>query len=293
MRSSERDSPCEEGVPVKFGFIVPNASAEQVLELAEEIEANGWDGFFYWDGIGGGSGDMNVFDPWTILAAAAVRTERITLGAMIFPLSRRRPWVVARQALTVDHLSNGRLVIPVGLGAVDDGGFSKVHPEVTDRKQRAALLDETLDILDLAWKGESFSFAGAHYQLDDIRFVPKPIQQPRIPIWVVGSWPRPKSMARAARWDGIVPSISTDPFRQPSPPEIEAIGGWLREHRTGDGPYDIVLEGVSPGADAEWVANTLQSLADAGATWWIESRWEAPNDYDVLLKRIRQGPPRP
>src|SRR5680860_641250 len=189
---------------MKFGFIVPNASATQILDLAEEIEANGWDGFFYWDGIGGGSGDMNVFDPWAILAAAAVRTERITLGAMIFPLSRRRPWVVARQALTVDHLSNGRLVIPVGLGAVDDGGFAKVQPEVTDRKERAALLDETLEILDLAWKGEPFTYQGANYQLEDIRFVPKPVQRPRIPIWVVGSWPRPKSMSRAARWDGIV-----------------------------------------------------------------------------------------
>lgn len=276
---------------MKFGFIVPNASAAHILDLAEEIEAHGWDGFFYWDGIGGGGGDMNVFDPWAILAAAAVRTERITLGAMIFPLSRRRPWVVARQALTVDHLSHGRLVIPVGLGAVDDGGFSKVHPEVTDRGERAALLDETLDILDLAWKGEPFTYQGVHYQLDDIRFVPKPVQQPRIPIWVVAAWPRPKSMARAARWDGIVPSISTDPFRKPLPSEIEAIAKWLREHRTGNGPCDIVLEGVSPGADDALVENTLKPLAEAGATWWIESRWEAPNDYDTLLGRIRQGPP--
>jgi len=277
---------------MKFGFIATSGSAHEILGIAQEVEAHGWDGFFFWDGIGGGSGEMEVFDPWAILAAAAVKTERVTLGAMIFPLSRRRPWKVAREAITVDHLSNGRLVIPVGLGAVDDGGFSKVHPETTERKQRAELLDETLEILDLAWRGETFSYEGRHYQLDDIRFVPKPVQQPRIPIWVVGSWPRPKSMARAAKWDGVIPSISTAPFDQPTPDQIAEIIGWMREHRPADSPFDVVIEGVSPPDDPAWIEVTLRPLADAGATWWIESRWEAPNDVDTLLERIRLGPPR-
>ncbi|MBA3380106.1 MAG: LLM class flavin-dependent oxidoreductase [Chloroflexia bacterium] len=112
---------------MKFGFIATSGSTHQIIDIAGEVEAAGWDGFFTWDGIGGGH-DMEVFDPWAILAAAAVRTGRVTLGAMIFPLSRRRPWKVVREALTVDHLSNGRLVIPVALGAVDDGVFSKLHP---------------------------------------------------------------------------------------------------------------------------------------------------------------------
>jgi alkanesulfonate monooxygenase SsuD/methylene tetrahydromethanopterin reductase-like flavin-dependent oxidoreductase (luciferase family) len=277
---------------MKFGFIVPFATVDQNMNLAQEIESAGWDGYFTWDGIAVGDGAVEIWDPWTLLAAVAVKTERIILGAMIFPLSRRRPWVVARQALTVDHLSHGRLVVPVGLGAVDDGGFSKVHPEVTDRKERAGLLDETLQILDLAWKGETFTFRGTHYELDDIRFMPKPVQRPRIPIWVVGSWLRPKSMARAARWDGIMPSISADPFRQPSPSEIEEIRAWIADHRDGAGPFELVVEGVSPGDDPEWAVTTLKPLADVGATWWIESRWEAPNDYDTLLQRIRLGPPR-
>ena len=275
---------------MKFGFIMPQGTTDQILEIAQEVEAAGWDGFFYWDGIG--VGDSDVFDPWTILAAVAVRTERVTLGAMIFPLSRRRPWKVAREAMTVDHLSNGRLVLPVGLGALDDGGFSRVHPETTDRKARAELLDETLEILDLAWRGEPFSYAGKHYQMEEMTFRPRPVQQPRIPVWVVGAWPRPNSMARAARWDGIIPSISADPFRAITPDEVRAIQEWMIAHRADGSPGEIVLEGVSPGDDPDWVTSHLQPLADAGATWWIESRWEAPNDVETLRARIRQGPPR-
>ncbi|HEU0165824.1 MAG TPA: LLM class flavin-dependent oxidoreductase, partial [Thermomicrobiales bacterium] len=154
---------------MKYGFVVSAGSAHQIIELAKEIEDAGWDGFFTWDGISIGTGG-DIFDPWAILAAAAVSTKRVTLGAMIFPLSRRRPWKVAREAITIDHLSDGRLVLPVGLGALDDAGFVRVHPEVSDRKQRAELLDETLAILDLAWTGEPVSFTGKHYQVEDVVF---------------------------------------------------------------------------------------------------------------------------
>jgi alkanesulfonate monooxygenase SsuD/methylene tetrahydromethanopterin reductase-like flavin-dependent oxidoreductase (luciferase family) len=277
---------------MKFGFIATSGTAEQVIHLAEEVEANGWDGFFHWDGIGGGSYEADVFDPWAILAAVAVKTERVTLGAIIFPLSRRRPWKVAREALTIDHLSHGRLVIPVGLGAVDDGGFSKVHPEATDRRERAERLDETLEILEKAWSGESFTYQGKHYQLDDIRFIPRSVQQPRIPIWCVGSWPRPKSMARAARWDGILPSLYDNPFGGLKADDVSAVRNWIVGQRGSKDNFDIVLEGVSPANDPEWIENTLRPVANAGATWWIESRWEAPNDYETLLDRVRQGPPR-
>lgn len=288
---------------MKFGFVVPTGSVDQILTMAHELEAHDWDGFFHWDGIAPGdsefwedatdnTGAMSVFDPWSVLSAVAVQTSRLTLGAMIFPLSRRRPWVVARQALTIDHLSNGRLVLPVGLGAVDEAGFAKVHPEVTDRKARAERLDESLDILAKAATGRTFTHTGTHYQLDAVTFAPPTVQQPHIPVWTVGSWPRPKSLARAARWDGIIPSISNDPFRRPTPEEITAIRDWVAEHRESMDGYDVVIEGVSPANDPEWVDAELRPLADAGTTWWIESRWEAPNDVDTLLERIRQGPPK-
>lgn len=275
---------------MKFGFIGTSGSASQMVELAVEVERAGWDGFFTWDGMAIGA--MDIYDPWAILAAAAVRTERVTLGAMVFPLTRRRPWKVAREAVTIDHLSGGRLVLPVGLGAVpDDGGFTKVGPpESVDKRERAARLDETLAILDQAWSGEPVHFVGEHYRVDGLQFLPRPVQRPRIPIWVVAAWPRPRSMARAARWDGILPAISGDPGRQVTPAEVAEITTWLRDRDAAT--RELVLEGVSPGDDPGWAVERLKPLADAGATWWIESRWEAPNDHETLLARVRQGPPR-
>jgi alkanesulfonate monooxygenase SsuD/methylene tetrahydromethanopterin reductase-like flavin-dependent oxidoreductase (luciferase family) len=209
---------------------------------------------------------------------------------MIFPQARRRPWKVARESLTVDHLSKGGLVIPVGLGATDDGAFSRVNTDTPDRKTRAQKLDETLEILDLAWSGEPVSFDGAHYQMRDLVFRPRPVQQPRIPIWVVASWPHEKSLRRAIQWDGMLPSISATPM-DPVPAEtLREIRAWVEAHRNADGPFDIVLEGVTDGADAA-TRERLATLAEAGATWWIESRWGEAETVDSLRERIRQGPP--
>lgn len=276
---------------MKYGFVVTSGSAQDIVDLAGEVEAAGWDGFFTWDGISVGDG-LDIFDPWAMLAAVAVKTERVKLGAMVFPLSRRRPWKVAREAMTVDHLSNGRLVIPVGLGAVDDAGFSRVHPEVVDRRQRAERLDETLEILDRAWSGEPVTFSGTHYQLEDVVFQPRPIQQPRIPIWVVGAWPSVKSMTRAVKWDGLMLALRGS-MEGPTPEQVREILAWVGAHRTEPGPFDVVLEGVTPGDDRAAAVAQLAPFAEAGVTWWIESMWEDPHDVETLRKRIRQGPPRP
>ncbi|MGC4189918.1 MAG: LLM class flavin-dependent oxidoreductase [Thermomicrobiales bacterium] len=277
---------------MKYGFVVSSGTPLEAIDLAQELEQAGWDGFFTWDGISVGDGVSH--DPWAVLAAAAVKTSTITLGAMIFPLSRRRPWKVARETVTIDHLSNGRLVLPVGLGALDDAGFTRVHPEVTDRRERAELLDETLAILEAAWSGDPVTFAGTHYQMEDVTFLPKPVQHPRIPVWVVGAWPSVKSMTRAARWDGLLLALrgSAD---APTPDQVREILSWVGEHthRAPGDPYDVILEGVSPGDDRAAALAHLAPYAEAGVTWWIESRWEAPNDVETLRKRIRQGPPRP
>jgi alkanesulfonate monooxygenase SsuD/methylene tetrahydromethanopterin reductase-like flavin-dependent oxidoreductase (luciferase family) len=278
---------------MKFGFVISKGNVDQVLEMTREAEASGWDGVFTWDGISIGPAD--VFDPWTLLGAMATVTERITLGAMVFALPRRRPWKVAREAVTVDHLSKGRFVMPVGLGAApDDGGFSRVNTDTVDRKIRAGQLDETLEILSRAWTGETVSFEGEHYQMRDMVFRPTPVQEPRIPIWVVGAWPKPKSMRRAIQWDGIVPMDMTgdDHFATISPEELRKMMAWIREHRESDAPFDIVLEGQVEASDANAVRETVAPLAEAGATWWIESRWEEHETPESLLERIRQGPPR-
>lgn len=276
---------------MQFGFIIPTGDPRTVADLAQEVEAAGWDGAFYWDGIF--IGDGPVYDPWVVMTAMAMRTERVRIGAILHPLSRRRPWKVAREAMTIDHVSNGRFVLPVGLGAIDDGAFGKVG-EATDRKTRAELLDESLEIITGLWRGgEPFHYAGKHYHLDGVSFAPSPVQSPRIPIWVVGAWPKEKSMQRALRYDGLLPNFIDAEGKQAdqTPEAIAAIRAYVTEHRPNE-PFDIVTEGVTPGEDPAATAAIVQPYADAGATWWVESRWTPPNQPDDLRRRIHQGPPR-
>lgn len=275
---------------MKFGFVISKGSVDQVLEMAREAEAHGWDGVFTWDGIS--IGETDTYDPWTMLGAMATVTKHVTLGAMVFALPRRRPWKVARESITVDHLSKGRLVMPVALGATSDSGITSVNTDTDDRKIRAQRLDETLDFLDQAWRGEPFSFEGAEYQTGEMVFRPRPVQQPRIPIWNVGAWPRMKSMHRAIRWDGIMPMNAGDAFAPIEPDTLREIMAWVREHRTAGTPFDVVIEGVTDGADHAANRDRIVPLAEAGATWWIESRWDDEETPETLLERIRQGPPR-
>lgn len=197
-----------------------------------------------------------------------------------------------REALTVDHLSNGRLVVPVGLGAVDDGGFSRVQPEVTDRRERAERLDEALEIMKLAWRGETFSYRGEHYQLDDLVFQPTPVNRD-IPIWVVGAWPSKKSVGRAAKYEGIIPSVVGDTAETSAltPETLREIAGWIDDRREGKRPFELVIEGTSPGDNAEAAWEQLQPWADAGATWWLESMWDGGVTFADLKRRVEQGPP--
>lgn len=277
---------------MQYGFIMPGGSVEELIAMAQAAEQAGWDGVFYWDGIYIETvGPM--YDPWAVLAALAMRTERVRLGAVLTPLSRRRPWKVARETVTVDHLSHGRLILPVGLGALDDGGFGKVG-EPTDRKTRAQLLDESLEILTGLWSGRPFSYQGRHYQVQEMTFLPPPVQAPRIPIWVVGAWPSAKSMARALRYDGLLPAkVNPDGSTgEITPADIRDIKAHVTEQRTATTPFDIVWEGQTPGDDREQAAALVRPWAEAGVTWWMESRWEYPVDVAAVRQRIEQGPPR-
>jgi len=276
---------------LRYGFIVTNGDPRTIAELAREAEAAGWDGVFYWDGIC--VGDMNTYDPWVVMAAMAMRTERVRLGAILTPPARRRPWKLARETMTLDHLSGGRLVLPVGLGALDDGGFSKVG-EPTDRKVRAQLLDESLEILTGLWSGEPFSYEGEHYRLEEMTFLPATVQRPRIPIWAVGAWPSERSMRRALRYDGLLAAKASGTAEEPgvTPEDIRAMKEYAEENREAGGDFDIVWEGMTPGDEPERAAETVRPYAEAGATWWIESMWTPPNEPDDLRRRIQAGPPR-
>jgi alkanesulfonate monooxygenase SsuD/methylene tetrahydromethanopterin reductase-like flavin-dependent oxidoreductase (luciferase family) len=271
---------------VRFGFVLPGSDPRTLVELAVAADEAGWDGVFVWEAAYG-------HDAWSVLAAAAVQTKRIRLGTMLTPLPWRRPWKVASQVATLDQLSDGRAILAVGLGAVDAtfGG----PPDVEDRKHRAALLDEGIDLIDRLWSG-ALSYEGTHFRFD-VHGGPigsfEPVQQPRPPIWVVGAWPRPTSMARVLRCDGILPNV-LDPTSRPAQPEdITAMTAWLRE-RGGMRPgFDVVTEGETP-ADPAAAARIVRPWADAGCTWWLETRWQAASGTDTgtaVRERIAGGPP--
>jgi len=271
---------------MKYGFVLPRGDARTAADYAFAAEKAGWDGFFVWEPVWG-------IDAWVALTAAAMRTERIRLGTMLTPVSRMRPWKLASETATLDNLSNGRVILAVGLGAIDTG-FEEFG-EVTDRKTRAELLDEGLDVLTGLWQGQPFNYQGKHYKIKETKFFvpPPPVQKPRIPIWVVGAWPRMKSMRRVLRCDGLLPAKmdKQGKFETHTPEDIRVMKAWIEENRTLDTPFDIVVEGTTPGDDPEKSAAEVKKWAEAGATWWLEAMWEQP-EMPVVQKRIDQGPPR-
>lgn len=271
---------------MKYGFVLPQGDARMAADFAGEAEAAGWDGFFVWDPVWG-------IDPWVALTAAAMVTERIRLGTLLTPVSRHRPWQLAGALATLDNLSGGRVILSVGLGALDTG-FAEFG-EVTDRKTRAELLDEGLAIMDGLWRGQPFAFEGQHYHIQPTQFYPPPppVQQPRIPIWVVGAWTRPRSMQRVLHWDGLLPAklAAEGTFAPVTPDDLCAMKAYIDAHRTATTPFDFVIEGTTPGDDLLRATAVIQPWRDAGATWWIEALWETPEPTRVLA-RLRQGPPR-
>lgn len=274
---------------MKFGFVLPRGDARTAADFARQAELAGWDGFFVWEPVWG-------IDAWVSLAAAAMVTQKIRLGTMLSPLSRMRPWKIASETATMDNLSNGRLILSVGLGATDTG--FEDFGEITDRVSRAQLLDESLEILTGLWSGKPFHHAGEHYQvkITDKTFQPPPppVQQPRIPIWVVGAWPSKKSMHRALRFDGLLPAILKDSGRVRMDPiqpgELAEIKRFIDLKRESDGPFDIIVEGRTPGEESSEVVQIVSSYREAGATWWIEALWDEP-DLEKVLSRIKLGPP--
>jgi alkanesulfonate monooxygenase SsuD/methylene tetrahydromethanopterin reductase-like flavin-dependent oxidoreductase (luciferase family) len=273
--------------PIRYGAILPGGTAPEQLEQAELAERSGWDGVFSWEtGYG--------VDPWTLLAAIAARTSRVRLGTILTPLPFRRPWKLASQVATLDQLSGGRAVLAVGLGALDtnlpDTG------EETDLKTRAAMLDEGIDLIQSVWSGGG-RYDGEHYRFHsgrlDLTAAVQPVQQP-IPIWVAARWPRPKSLRRALRCQGVLPEFVPE-GREQEPDDVRALRAWLTEHGAPDS-MDVVLDGETPADDAAAAAAQVKGWADAGLTWWLESRWGMPDTQperiEQMTERLAAGPPR-
>lgn len=274
---------------MKYGFVLPRGDARTAGEIAQIAEGVGWDGFFVWEPVWG-------IDAWIALTVAAMRTRHIRLGTLLTPLSRMRPWKLASETATLDNLCGGRVQLAVGLGAIDTG--FRAFGEVTDRRLRAELLDEGLAILTGLWGGQPFAFRGRHYTVEPTDFMPPPppVQQPRIPIWVVGALGSAKSLDRALRYDGLLPqAFDTLPdgsrrARQANQTELAAVLPQIRR-ATGDAPFDIVIEGETPADDRARAAALVAEWAAGGATWWIEALWSLQDDAAVRA-RVMAGPPR-
>lgn len=263
------------------------ADVRTLAELAHEAEDMGWDGFFLWDHLQTEAG-APVADPIVALSAIAMSTGRIRLGALVTPLPRRRPWKFARETATLDRLSTGRLIVGVGIGG-DWWGEYGAFGEPTGDKAHAEMLDEALAVLTGLWSGKPFSYAGKHYSVHDARFLPTPMQQPRIPIWVAGIWPNKAPFRRAARWDGIAALRAKDAPVQPE--DVRDLVRFMREQRGTDDPFDVALTGYVGNQSADEATALLRRYAEAGVTWWQES-FLSTDTVEMVRARIQQGPPR-
>jgi alkanesulfonate monooxygenase SsuD/methylene tetrahydromethanopterin reductase-like flavin-dependent oxidoreductase (luciferase family) len=226
------------------------ADAAVVAGLAARAEAAGWDGFFLWDHVDYRDPVRALADPWICMAAIACATERVLIGPLITPPARRRIHKLARETVTLDRLSGGRLIFGAGLGSDNSGEFSKFGEEA-DARARARLLDDGLERLVQYWAGE---------------FEPLPLQQPRIPVWLAARWPNRKPVRRALEWDGLFP------IDLPGPDALAELSAEVRAER-GDGGFDIVVTNPAGTDPAPWEA--------AGATWCLTGFGPQPRIAEV------------
>ncbi|HMF04920.1 MAG TPA: LLM class flavin-dependent oxidoreductase [Acidimicrobiia bacterium] len=245
-----------------------------LIDLAVAADEAGWDGFFLWDHLVHRV-DGPYVDAWIALAAVAARTEHVRIGPLVTPLPRRRPWKVAREAASLDHLSRGRLVLGVGIGTDHSREFS-AFGEAADDRTRAELLDEGLEIVAKLWAGEPAHHAGVHFHVDGAEFLPRPLQQPRIPIWCAAHWPHRTPLRRAARYDGVV---AVGELR---PDAVSELLAEVRCHRTLDAPFDVAVPSWTTTAPPH-------EYEHAGATWWLEA-FRPDTPLKTAQEAVQRGP---
>jgi probable F420-dependent oxidoreductase len=283
---------------MQFGLYLPNFGAfgdtRLLADLAQDAERVGWDGFFIWDHVA--AFRLPHVDPWVALTAIALHTRRIRIGTTVTPLPRRRPWKLVREAVSVDQLSGGRLTLGVGIG-LGEAEWDDLGEE-TDPKTRGEMLDEALEILVGLWSGRRFHYAGKHYTIKEVRFLPTPLQKPRIPIWVGGVWPNKPPFRRAAYWDGVFPLIEAEEEVEELA-QLEEMVRFCRRHGSPKEGWDVVCMGVTPNEDRAAAAEMVRRWAERGATWWLESitpfrygmNWDDTWPLGAIRQVIQRGPP--
>jgi alkanesulfonate monooxygenase SsuD/methylene tetrahydromethanopterin reductase-like flavin-dependent oxidoreductase (luciferase family) len=267
----------------------PWGDPRTVAELAALAERSGWDGVFLEDYVMHPSG-LDTFDPWITLGAVALASERISIGTLVTPLSRRRPWKVAAEAVTVDHMSGGRLVLGVGSGDPHSADIGRLG-EAAEPRERAALLDESLEVIVALWSGEPVTHHGPHFDLFEARLLPRPVQQPRIPIWVGGQLTRLRPRTRALHWDGAcLYRVEPPEWEDVTADDVRALRHDAESTRQDSGAgFDICVGGRERREDGEAERAYLAELEAAGATWWHE--YLPPSTpAEAARERIAAGP---
>jgi hypothetical protein len=274
---------------MQYGLALPYWEPRKVAEHARLAEEHGWDGIFLGDAIW-------TFDPLISLAAAAMVTERVRLGTMIIPMPLRKPWKLASEVLALDYLSRGRVTLGLGAGAVWMG-WRSFPDEVTDNKARGEMLDEAIDILTGLFQRQQFDYPGRHFKvklslMDPMHYPPATIQNPRPPLWMVGVYPKRKSMQRVLKCDGIFPQKmdAEGKWSELTPADVTAIRDFVQTNRSLTTPFDIVVEGQSAKLEPPAAVARAAEWAQAGATWQVESLFDASDEQVQAL--IRRGPPR-
>ncbi|UCG36971.1 MAG: LLM class flavin-dependent oxidoreductase [Candidatus Bathyarchaeota archaeon] len=283
---------------MKFGISVSNLGIycdfDGLVALAQDAEEAGWEGIFPWDHIlHKPRADLRAIDPWIALAAIATNTKKMLLGPMITPLARRRPWKVARESVSLDHLSKGRLTLGVGLGSVVRQDFKRFGEE-TDSKIRGERLDESLEILQGLWKGEPFGFSGKHYTIEEgTTFLPKPYGgKDRIPVWVGGGrwgW-RMKPFRRAAKFEGAFPDF-TDRRGDILAEYFENVSEYIQKHRGKLENFDFITLGKAPQSKKKVVEYFEPIIRSGKITWWIERVYSWKGDLEQIREKVKEGPP--
>jgi len=249
------------------------------VRIAQAAEHSGWEGIFLWDHLAFVWGPPAA-DPWVVLAAIASSTQRLRIGTAVTPAARRRPHVLANQVATLDVLSGGRVIFGAGLGG-SPSEFGKFG-EPTDATLRAAMLDESLDLLRRLWSGEQVMHHGEHYTVDGVTLAPTPTQD-RLPIWIGGN--KIASQLRAARWDGWIPDTAYPANAGATPEDVSR--GVERIRASSEDPerrFDVAVL-------AEHGVSEPRAYEEAGATWWLESVHDRRGSPEDMLALVEAGPP--
>lgn len=273
---------------IDLSAIGPWGSPRQLGELAALAERSGWDAVFVEDYVFHPEG-LDCYDPWVAVAAIALATERLRVGVLVTPLPRRRPWKVAAEAVAIDHLSNGRMILGVGSGDPTSPDLAR-SGEAADARVRGDMLDEALEVIDRLWSGRPVTHHGRHYDLDDVTLRPGPVQKPRIPIWVGGQVTRRRPRDRALRWDGSCLFKAEPPgWEDMTPHDVRALRERAAARPDGGAGFEIAVGGRSRNDDLAAEREYIAALATAGVDWWNE--WVPPNTpLDHVRELVAAGP---